>query len=77
MNNVNCITDYSAEKVMNILNSELANTLGNLLSRCTSTTVNPKQTFPKFNNKLFDETASAEHKQMLISLKGLPGMMDL
>ncbi|XP_055344371.1 methionine--tRNA ligase, mitochondrial-like [Paramacrobiotus metropolitanus] len=38
--------NYSEEKVISYLNTELANTLGNLLNRCTSTSVNRKQTFP-------------------------------
>lgn len=36
------------EKVKICLNSELANNLGNLLSRCTSKKLNPDQSFPRF-----------------------------
>lgn len=32
---------------MNVLNSELADTLGNLVSRCTGKTINPSREFPE------------------------------
>ncbi|KRT86848.1 tRNA synthetase, partial [Oryctes borbonicus] len=38
--------NYSEEKLRRILNSELADTLGNLLNRCCGATVNPGQIFP-------------------------------
>ncbi|KAH8384148.1 hypothetical protein KR009_012255 [Drosophila setifemur] len=44
--------DYSHVKAMRILNSELADTLGNLLSRACAKTLNPRQIYP---------SAHAEH----------------
>ncbi|XP_014212192.1 methionine--tRNA ligase, mitochondrial isoform X1 [Copidosoma floridanum] len=38
--------NYSTERVLNVLNSELADTLGNLINRCTGKLVNPKQEIP-------------------------------
>ncbi|XP_015594864.1 methionine--tRNA ligase, mitochondrial isoform X2 [Cephus cinctus] len=38
--------NYSAVKVQRIVNSELADTLGNLISRCTGKTVNPTREIP-------------------------------
>lgn len=38
--------DYSEDKLISYLNTELANTLGNLLNRCTSSSVNIGQMFP-------------------------------
>lgn len=39
-------TDYSDTKVIRVLNSELADTFGNLLSRACAKTLNPKQIYP-------------------------------
>lgn len=43
---LSCILDYSSAKIINILNSELADTLGNLVNRCMGKTVNPSREFP-------------------------------
>lgn len=54
------VLDYSATKLVNILNSELADTLGNLVSRCAGKTVNPSKEFPdpaKYWNVLQSEAA--------------------
>ncbi len=39
--------DYSDEMVISKLNNDLADTLGNLLSRLTSTSINPSATVPE------------------------------
>lgn len=46
-----------------MLNSELADTLGNLLSRCCAKAVNPEQVFPIFYHKALEsfEDSSAQH----------------
>jgi methionyl-tRNA synthetase len=38
--------NFNASKMASILNAELADTLGNLVQRCTSSTLNPDQLFP-------------------------------
>jgi len=38
--------DYSHVKALRILNSELADTLGNLLSRACAKSLNPQQMYP-------------------------------
>ncbi|XP_058857126.1 methionine--tRNA ligase, mitochondrial-like isoform X2 [Acipenser ruthenus] len=40
--------DYYDDKVIKLLNSELADTLGGLLNRCTTPSINPKQVYPSF-----------------------------
>ncbi|XP_022707858.1 methionine--tRNA ligase, mitochondrial-like [Varroa jacobsoni] len=40
--------NFSEVKIKRILNAELANSLGNLLNRCTSSTVNQNQMIPRF-----------------------------
>jgi len=42
-------TDYSHVKAQRILNSELADTLGNLLSRACAKSLNPGQIYPSAN----------------------------
>lgn len=44
-------SDYSDEKVKRIINSELADTFGNLLSRCCAKSLNKDQTYPAYNEE--------------------------
>ncbi|XP_011138683.1 methionine--tRNA ligase, mitochondrial isoform X2 [Harpegnathos saltator] len=63
-------TNYSSTKITNVLNSELADTLGNLVSRCAGKTVNPSREFPdpaKYWNVLQSEVAN-ETREALQSL---------
>lgn len=41
--------NYNIEKIRNILNAELANTLGNLINRCFGESINPKKIIPDPN----------------------------
>ncbi|XP_041483391.1 methionine--tRNA ligase, mitochondrial-like [Lytechinus variegatus] len=45
--------DYSDMKVSALLNAELADTYGNLLSRVAAPTLNPQQVFPVLDSNLF------------------------
>ncbi|XP_055378940.1 methionine--tRNA ligase, mitochondrial [Condylostylus longicornis] len=47
--------NYSDTKLHRILNSELADTLGNLLSRACAKSLNPKQIYPKIDEKAFKD----------------------
>jgi len=40
--------NFTEEKLRRLLNSELADTLGNLLSRCSAKSINPNQLWPMF-----------------------------
>lgn len=51
-----------------ILNSELADTLGNLLNRCTSTLLNPRQEFPQLHYDEFRKLKETETASKLISM---------
>ncbi|XP_031787008.1 methionine--tRNA ligase, mitochondrial isoform X2 [Nasonia vitripennis] len=60
-------SNYSTERVLNILNSELADTLGNLVSRCTGKVVNPKSEIPSaaiYAKELKSEPAETLRKSM-------------
>lgn len=59
---------------MRYLNAELSDTLGNLLSRCTGTVLNPFQIIPKFEFSAFQSVASLDVSKSLIdSVTALPG----
>uniref|UniRef100_A0A1B6E709 Methionine--tRNA ligase, mitochondrial n=1 Tax=Clastoptera arizonana TaxID=38151 RepID=A0A1B6E709_9HEMI len=60
-------SNYSEIKVMRLLNAELADTLGNLLNRCTGTTVNVQQYFPQFDVQYCQPDA----KGLLLALDSL------
>lgn len=47
-------SNYSETKAKNILNAELANTLGNLLNRCLSKSINPDNVNPRVNKELIE-----------------------
>lgn len=59
--------DYSIERVLNIINSELADNLGNLISRCTGKLVNPQREIPSasiYAKSLKSETAETLRSNM-------------
>lgn len=45
--------NFTETKVVNMLNADLANTLGNLLNRCSGKVVNAKQVYPSLNKEEF------------------------
>ncbi|KAJ8982120.1 hypothetical protein NQ317_002846 [Molorchus minor] len=62
-------------KVIRILNSELADTLGNLLSRCCGVTVNPNQVFPEIEVAAFEKVSSLDvTKKLIENVTSLPGI---
>lgn len=69
------VLDYSDTKILRYLNAELADTLGNLLSRCTGVALNPFQTFPKIQATAFDSISKQDVTKGLIeSVISLPSM---
>lgn len=68
--------DYSDTKILRILNSELADTLGNLLSRCCGKALNPKQEVPVINMEAFDKLMKEDcTKKLINNLQHLPGVL--
>nr|CAI5858281.1 unnamed protein product [Callosobruchus analis] len=66
--------NYSDTKVLRILNSELADTLGNLLNRCTGSALNPKQIFPAIDSSALATVKSLEVTNSLVEhVSNLPG----
>lgn len=57
--------NYNTEKVVKMLNAELADTLGNLLNRCTSAAVNPAQVFPPLCLEAFTNKCGTEGKSLV------------
>ncbi|XP_071376917.1 methionine--tRNA ligase, mitochondrial [Centroberyx affinis] len=72
--------DYNDDKVVKLLNAELADTLGGLLNRCTAPAVNPAQVFPSFCPDSFPSDQSgravAEDYRMLDAVKSLPAVVE-
>ncbi|XP_060105656.1 methionine--tRNA ligase, mitochondrial [Heteronotia binoei] len=75
--------DYYDEKVIKLVNSELADVLGGLLNRCTATSLNPSGTYPRFTEACFPKDtgaqkgrgfgkASAEDYRLVSSMEELP-----
>ena len=65
--------DFSNTKLKRILNSELADTLGNLLSRCCGKTVNQNQVFPNLIREDFDLYCRGLGGELIEALDRLPG----
>eukprot|EP01134_Creolimax_fragrantissima_P004227 CFRG4227T1 len=60
--------DYDNERAINIINADLADTYGNLLSRCTSVKVNPLQSIPEPN----PNTYTSEDLALLERARSMP-----
>lgn len=52
--------NFNNTKVQRLLNAELADTLGNLLSRCTAPLVNKHQMFPSYDAEAFESYADGQ-----------------
>eukprot|EP00002_Diphylleia_rotans_P024147 TRINITY_DN4760_c1_g1_i1.p1 TRINITY_DN4760_c1_g1~~TRINITY_DN4760_c1_g1_i1.p1 ORF type:complete len:598 (-),score=129.86 TRINITY_DN4760_c1_g1_i1:23-1816(-) len=62
--------DFSEARLISKYNSELADSLGNLLTRCTGTSLNPRQVVPEVG-------LQGEHeKKLLDMIYALPGTVD-
>lgn len=68
--------DYTEDKVVKLLNAELADSLGGLLNRCTATALNPAQIYSRFCPRSFPRDpggrAAAEDYNMLQAVRSLP-----
>uniref|UniRef100_A0A1B6G566 Methionine--tRNA ligase, mitochondrial n=1 Tax=Cuerna arida TaxID=1464854 RepID=A0A1B6G566_9HEMI len=64
--------NYNNEKVLRLLNAELADTLGNLLNRCCGKAVNPSQHFPAFIAQHFHQYCEHEARHLICLLEALP-----
>ncbi|KAI8422987.1 hypothetical protein MSG28_014075 [Choristoneura fumiferana] len=58
--------DYSETKLLNTINSELADTLGNLASRCCGAALNPRGEFPALHEHEAVQCSRAEVSQELM-----------
>ncbi|XP_048885636.1 methionine--tRNA ligase, mitochondrial isoform X1 [Brienomyrus brachyistius] len=75
--------DFYEDKAVKLLNSELADTLGGLLNRCTALSLNPEQVYPRFCATSFPREGAAgvggrtvpEDYAMLESVEALPGLV--
>lgn len=61
--------NFNNAKVQRLLNAELADTLGNLLSRCTAPLVNKQQIFPGYDQAAFESFPTGQ--RVLDQLGGL------
>lgn len=72
--------DYTGDKVIKLLNAELADSLGGLLNRCTAPALNPAQVYTSFCSQSFPKErggrAVAEDYQMLDAVKSLPAEVE-
>ncbi|CAH0556090.1 unnamed protein product [Brassicogethes aeneus] len=58
--------NFSETKLTRILNSELADTLGNLLNRCTALSLNPNQILPEIEIDSFESISKLDVTKKLI-----------
>lgn len=72
--------DYSDDKVIKLLNAELADSLGGLLNRCTAPALNPAQVYPAFCHQAFPREqrgrAVAEDHRMVAAVRSLPTVVE-
>lgn len=60
------VLDYSDTKIVRILNSELADTFGNLLSRVCAKTLNPQEKYAQVHNTQLSELIKLDSCKILI-----------
>ncbi|XP_070818418.1 methionine--tRNA ligase, mitochondrial [Chaetodon trifascialis] len=72
--------DYTDNKVVKLVNAELADSLGGLLNRCTAPALNPTQVYPPFCPQSFPSEqggrAVVEDYHMLDAVKHLPAVVE-
>lgn len=72
--------DYTEDKVLKLLNAELADSLGGLLNRCTAPALNPAQIYTCFCPQSFPSEpggrAVVEDYHMLNAVKQLPAVVE-
>ena len=66
-----CSKDYNEEKMVSYLNSDLCNTLGSLLNRCTSKFIDSSQVYPTLNHSLYDSMCNKEWSELMYNLRKL------
>lgn len=66
--NASIFLDYSDVDVTSVLNDELANTLGNLLSRACAKIINTRQSVPQLHQSEFEDLLRNEDTKNLIGL---------
>ncbi|XP_066523482.1 methionine--tRNA ligase, mitochondrial [Hoplias malabaricus] len=75
--------DYDEDKVVKLCNSELADSLGGLLNRCTAPSLNPEQIYPRFCAASFPKCsenvpggrAVSEDYRMVKAVSELPALV--
>ncbi|XP_041347778.1 methionine--tRNA ligase, mitochondrial-like [Gigantopelta aegis] len=67
--------NYSDAKAVECVNSDLVNTLGNLLSRCTSAAINPRQVFTEPSSRSLVQDLSRDEQAAFSQLNDLPDIV--
>ena len=67
------LTDYSDERAVECINTDLVNTLCNLVSRCSAKSLNSSQVFPRFEPQVFERLANGSEKDIITNLYKLRG----
>ena len=68
------VLDYNDARAMECINSDLVNTLGNLLNRCTGKSINPDQIYPSLDNGVLSSLLSSEDKLAFREIYDLGGL---
>lgn len=64
-------SDYNETIGLEYINSDIVNTCGNLLSRCTAPNLNPEQLFPRKCNDIYMKKFNATERQTFEDLEML------
>ena len=67
------VSDITIAKAIDVINSELVNALGNLLSRCTVIKLNPDQRYPHFYEEVVKTNLKETGVQLVEGLNALAG----
>uniref|UniRef100_A0A7E4VJR1 Methionine--tRNA ligase, mitochondrial n=1 Tax=Panagrellus redivivus TaxID=6233 RepID=A0A7E4VJR1_PANRE len=64
--------NFTMTKAVNMVNADLVNNLGNLLSRCSVPKLNPKQRYPAFDVEVMEHELKATGEKLVFDLQALP-----
>lgn len=63
--------------MVEVLNAELCNVLGNLMNRVSSKSVNKNQIFPQYDEFVFKRIATVKDMELLTGMKNIRGNLKL
>jgi methionyl-tRNA synthetase len=66
-------SDFTLNKAVHLVNTDLVNNLANLVSRSTGKQMNPKQKYPSFDLEVMEHVLKGTGEKIVLALNELSG----